>query len=283
MTIALLTARGGSIRLPKKNIREFCGIPLLAWSIIQARCTRQIDKVFLTTDNEEIADIGKKYGAEIIFRPVYDNDVSAGYVLKLAVNELEKNEIFFNEIVYMLPTSPLKKPQDLDNLISSFHDIDTINDLGVYAPDRECYIYKNVDNMMDNYEKVYQLIPIIKDKKWNYSKFVGGWGIAKTKYLMDFWSKQGKLDSKIDSELSDFDYHNIEYGYAIEPWQCFETDYIDQFKLCEIIMEQFILKGKGIKAYTNYAESCGNIIDIDDGKQLSLIEKYAGNSKQLGE
>jgi CMP-N-acetylneuraminic acid synthetase len=281
MIVALLTARGGSIRLPRKNIKEFCGIPLIAWSIIQARCTRQIDKVILTTDDEEIAKIGEKYGAEIIFRPVYDNDVSAGYVLKLAVEELNKNEIFPDEIVYMLPTSPLRKPRDLDNLISSFHDIGKINDLGVYAPDRECYIYKNVDNMMDNYEKVYQLIPVIKDKKWNYSKFVGGWGIAKTKYLMDFWNKQGMYDSKIDSELNSFDHKDIEYGYAIEPWQCFETDYEDQFGLCEIIMQQFILKNKRIKVYTDYAELCGKIIDIDDDRQLRLIEKYCGNSKQL--
>jgi hypothetical protein len=281
MVIALLTARGGSTRLPRKNIRDFAGLPLIAWSIIQAKCTRQIDKVFLTTDSEEIADIGKKYGAEIIFRPVYDNDVSAGYVLKLAVEELNKNEIFPDEIVYMLPTSPLKKPRDLDNLISSFHDIKKINDLGVYAPDRECYIYKNVDNMLDHYGIVYQLVPVIKDKRWNYSKFVGGWGIAKIKYLMDFWNKQGMYDSKIDSELNYFDHKDIEYGYAIEPWQCFETDYEDQFKLCEIIMKQFILKDKGIKVYTDYAELCGKIVDIDDGKQLSLIEKYAGNSKQL--
>jgi CMP-N-acetylneuraminic acid synthetase len=281
MIVVLLTARGGSTRLPRKNIKLMNGLPLIAWSIIQARCARQIDKVILTTDDDETAKIGEKYGAEIIFRPVYDNDVSAGYVLKLAVEELNKNEIFPDEIVYMLPTSPLKKPRDLDNLISSFHDIDKINDLGVYAPDRECYIYKNVDNMLDNYGKVYQLMPVIKDKKWNYSKFVGGWGIAKTKFLMDFWDKQGMYDSKIDSELNDFDHKDIEYGYAIEPWQCFETDYEDQFKLCEIIMQQFILKDKGVSVYTGYAELCGKIINIDDDKQLSLLEKYAGNSKQL--
>lgn len=285
MIIALLTARGGSQRLLRKNIKEFCGLPLIAWSIIQAKCTRQIDKIFLTTDDEQIAKIGEKYGAEIIFRSVYDNDVSAGYVLKLAVEELNKNEIFPNEIVYMLPTSPLKKSQDLDNLISSFHDINKykiIKDLGVYSPDRECYIYRNKDNMLDHYGISYEMESVIKDKKWNYSKFVGGWGMATTEYLMDFWDKQGMYDSVIDSKLSK-EVNEKVYGYAIEPWQSFETDYEDQFKLAELIMEQFILKGQGAKVYTNYAELCGKIIDIDDNKQLSLLEQYAGNINQLGE
>jgi CMP-2-keto-3-deoxyoctulosonic acid synthetase len=282
MTIALLTARGGSIRLPRKNIKLFNGLPLLAWSIIQAKCSRLIDDVFLTTDDEEIADIGEKYGAKIIFRPVYDNNVSAGYVLKLAVEELEKNDVEIDNVVYMLPTSPLKKPQDLDNLIASFHDINKyqkIDDLGVYSPDKECFVYRNVDAMMDHYGTAYKLIPVIADKKWNYSKSVGGWGIADKNYLMDFWEKQGMYDNVIDDKLKDIDTNKGIYGYAIEPWQCFETDYEEQFRLCEIIMEEFILKGKGINAYINYAKSFGK--DIYHEKQLSLFEKYAGNSKQL--
>lgn len=282
MTIALMTARGGSQRLPRKNIKVFNGLPLLAWSIIQAKCSRLINDVFLTTDDDEIADMGEKYGAKIIFRPVYANNVSAGYVLKLAVEELEKNDVEINDIVYMLPTSPLKKPQDLDNLIASFKDINNyqiVNDLGVYSPDKECFVYRNVDAMMDNYGIAYKLVPVIADKKWNYSKSVGGWGIANRDYLMDFWNKQGMYDNVIDDKLKDIDTNKGIYGYAIEPWQCFETDYEEQFRLCEIIMEEFILKGKGINTYTDYARSFNKIVNYDG--QLSLLEQYAGNSKQL--
>jgi hypothetical protein len=284
-TIALLTARGGSVRLPGKNIKMFNEIPLLAWSIIQAKCSRLISDTYLTTDSEEIAKIGEQYGAKIIMRPVYDNNVSAGHVLKLAVKELEENNIIPDEIVYILPTSPLKKPNDLDNLIGSFHTINSFgncNDLGVFSPDKECYIYKNIDDMLDHYGIPYQLNPVIADKSWKYSKFVGGWGIAKKEYLMDFWNNQGMYDSVIDSKLKDIDINEKLSGFAIEPWQCFETDYEEQFRLCEIIMEEFILKGKGINAYTDYAKSYGKEIEFNNN-QLSLFEKYAGNSKQLGE
>jgi hypothetical protein len=284
MNIALLTARGGSTRLPRKNIKMFNGLPLLAWSIIQAKCSRLIDETYLTTDDEEIADIGEKYGAKIIFRPVYDNNVSAGYVLKLAVEELEKNDIEIDEITYILPTSPLKKPQDLDNLIASYIELNeyqNVNDLGIYSPDKECFVYRNVDNMMDHYGTAYKLVPVIADKKWSYSRSVGGWGIANRDYLMNFWEKQGMYDNVIDDKLKDIDTNKGIYGYAIEPWQCFETDYEEQFRLCEIIMEEFILKGKGINAYTDYARLNGKDINYD--VQLNLLERYAGNSKQLGE
>lgn len=283
MTIGLITARGGSQRLPRKNIKNFCGIPLVAWQIIQARASRLIDNVVLTTDDDEIASIGLKYGAIVIKRPVYDNNISAGYVLKLAVEELEKNNIVPDEIVYLLPTSPLKKVNDIDALIASFHELnkyENVDELGTYSPDRECYIYKNVDNTLDNYGIPYQLYPVINDKSWSYSKFVGGWGIAKKDYLMDFWNKQSIYDSVIDNNLYKVDTTKKVSGFAIEPWQCFETDYEEYFKLCEIIMEQFILKGQGINAYMDYAKSHGKMIEIENDKQ-NLIETYAGNLNQL--
>jgi hypothetical protein len=280
VTIALITARGGSIRLPRKNILPFCGIPLIAWSILQAKGSKYISDVYVTTDDSEIADISVEYGAKVIMRPIYDNDVSAGYVLKLAVEELNKNNIYPDEIVYMLPTSPLKKVNDLDSLIASFHNIneyEIVDDLGICSPDKECYIYRNVDNMLDNYGIPYKMIPIIKDKSWNYSRTVGGWGVAKTRYLMDFWNKQGMYDSVIDSKLGAIDNVPV-YGYAIEPWQCFETDYEDYFRLCELIMKEFILKGKGINAY-----NCSLIQNKESDVDKQFILQYSGNSKQLEE
>ena len=66
-SIAIITARGGSKRIPKKNIREFCGKPILAYSIEAALNSGLFDEVMVSTDSEEIADIAREYGADVPF------------------------------------------------------------------------------------------------------------------------------------------------------------------------------------------------------------------------
>ena len=63
--LAIIPARGGSKGLSGKNIKEICGKPLVAWSIEQAKGNKYIDKTIVSTDNEEIAEISKKWGAEV--------------------------------------------------------------------------------------------------------------------------------------------------------------------------------------------------------------------------
>jgi CMP-N-acetylneuraminic acid synthetase len=63
MIIAIIPARGGSKGIPKKNIMDFCGKPLIAWTIEQAKDSSLIDDVYVSTDDEEIASISRKYGA----------------------------------------------------------------------------------------------------------------------------------------------------------------------------------------------------------------------------
>lgn len=65
--IAIITARGGSKRIPKKNIKEFCGRPIIAYSIEAALKSKCFDEVMVSTDSEEIAEIAKKYGAKVPF------------------------------------------------------------------------------------------------------------------------------------------------------------------------------------------------------------------------
>jgi len=69
MNIAIIPARGGSKRIPKKNIKLFCGKPLIAYSIETALKSKLFDKVVVSTDDDEIAQVAKKYGAEVLQRP----------------------------------------------------------------------------------------------------------------------------------------------------------------------------------------------------------------------
>ena len=76
MKLCVIPARGGSKRIQKKNIKNFCGKPIIAWSIQLAIASKQFDKIIVSTDDDEIADLAKKYGAEVPFvRPkILSND-----------------------------------------------------------------------------------------------------------------------------------------------------------------------------------------------------------------
>ena len=76
MKIAVIPARGGSKRIPRKNIKEFCGKPMIAWSIETAKASGLFDHIIVSTDDAEIAEVAKQWGAEVPFirPPELSND-----------------------------------------------------------------------------------------------------------------------------------------------------------------------------------------------------------------
>lgn len=107
--IAIITARGGSKRIPRKNIREFCGKPILAYSIEAARESELFDTVMVSTDDEEIADIAREYGAEV---PFYRSEQTANDfattndVLLEVLEEYEKRGEHYDIGCCIYPTAP---------------------------------------------------------------------------------------------------------------------------------------------------------------------------------
>jgi N,N'-diacetyl-8-epilegionaminate cytidylyltransferase len=127
-TFAFIFARGGSKGVPGKNIRNLANKPLLAYSIIAAQNVDEISRIFVSTDDKEIADIGIKYGAEIINRPVElaQDDSSEWLAWKHAIEWLEKREEYFDRFVSLPTTSPLRNESDVNmclNLLDEQTDI----------------------------------------------------------------------------------------------------------------------------------------------------------------
>ncbi len=120
--VAIIGARGGSQRIPKKNIKEIAGKPLIAWSIEAAKLSKKISRVIVSTDDVEIATVSKKYGAEVPFmRPESLANGTSGLepVLIHAIEWLNQHEKYHTDIVLLLPaTNPLKTAADLDEAIS---------------------------------------------------------------------------------------------------------------------------------------------------------------------
>lgn len=107
-------ARGGSKRLPRKNILNLCGKPLIAWSIEAGLKSKYIDKLVVSSD-DEILNIAKKYEAEIIKRPSeLASDIATTFdALKHAIDNVGK----FDYVVLLQPTSPLRDSEHIDEAI----------------------------------------------------------------------------------------------------------------------------------------------------------------------
>jgi pseudaminic acid cytidylyltransferase len=92
--VAIIPARGGSKRIPRKNVKEFCGKPMMAWSIEAARASKCFDRIIVSTDDAEIAQLAKRLGAEVPFiRPAELSDDYAGTlpVIRHAVDWLRQD------------------------------------------------------------------------------------------------------------------------------------------------------------------------------------------------
>ncbi|MFH0939732.1 MAG: acylneuraminate cytidylyltransferase family protein [Planctomycetota bacterium] len=119
-TIATVCARGGSKGLPRKNVLDFAGKPLIAHSIEHARACPQIDGVYVSTDDNEIADIARQYGAIVPYRrPAELASDNAGKlsVIEHLLRYLESDGMVIDRIVDLQPTSPLRIPQDISQAL----------------------------------------------------------------------------------------------------------------------------------------------------------------------
>ena len=126
--LAIIPARGGSKGLPGKNIKELCGKPLIGWSIEQAMSCRDIDRIVVSTNDEDIAKVAKKYGAEVPFmRPaeLASDTASTIDVIFHAINWLKEHEDYRPEYILLLqPTSPLRSGEDINGAIQMLKDKD---------------------------------------------------------------------------------------------------------------------------------------------------------------
>lgn len=115
--LAIIPARGGSKGIPRKNVRLLAGKPLIAYSIETALQSKYIDKVVVSTEDEEIAEVSKIYGAEVIKRPMKlaKDDVTLDPVIYHAMICIEgKDDIKYDIVVTLQPTSPLLSAKTVD-------------------------------------------------------------------------------------------------------------------------------------------------------------------------
>ncbi len=152
--LAVIPCRGGSKGIHRKNLREIGGIPLVAHTINAANAATLITKTIVSTDDEEIAIVAKKYGGDVPFiRPSeFASDESksidvAMHALRTCVHNGEHYDIF----VLLQPTTPLRSAQDIDSTIQllidnpKFNSAITVKPVGSSHPN---YLYKTVNDSL---------------------------------------------------------------------------------------------------------------------------------------
>ena len=122
MRLAVIPARGGSKRIPKKNIRDFCGRPIIEWTIKTVIASDCFDRIIVSTDDEEIAEIGRNCGAEVPFLRPQDlsNDfVGTMPVIQHAINWAQLHGGFPDLVCCIYATAPLLLPDDIRSGLQS--------------------------------------------------------------------------------------------------------------------------------------------------------------------
>ena len=222
--LAIITARGGSKRIPKKNIKEFCGKPIIAYSIEAALTSGIFDEVMVSTDSEEIADIAIKYGAKVPFMRSENNSndfATTNDVLREVVNDYnERQGKVFDFVCCLYPTAPFVTANKLKETfdILKVSKVDQVVPVVRFSfPPQRCFVINEEGDMKykwpENQSKRSQdLEPYYHD--------------AGQFYFYDakvFYESKAPVDLKIKAYiLSDLEVQDID---NMEDWQIAEIKY----------------------------------------------------------
>jgi N-acylneuraminate cytidylyltransferase len=217
--VCIIPARGGSKGIPKKNIIDISGQPLISWSIQQALNSKYLkDKVFVSSDCDEILKISKSYEANIIKRPddISGDKASSESALFHSIFEIEKEYGKIDIIVFLQATSPLRETKDINNAIEKFinNDFDSLfsacelEDFFIWNYDKENKLTSLNYNFLNR-----------KRRQDISTQFVenGSIYVFKPQVLFD---NNNRLGGKIGISL-------------MERWKMYEIDNLEDKDLCE--------------------------------------------------
>jgi CMP-N,N'-diacetyllegionaminic acid synthase len=128
--LGVIPARGGSKRIPRKNLRLLKGEPLLSYTIRAAQQARRLSDWVVSTEDKEIANLALSYGAHVVERPesLAQDDTTSGAVVRHALDWMEVDRAPYDMVVLLHPTSPIRDPKHIDEAIEKLwrSELDTL-------------------------------------------------------------------------------------------------------------------------------------------------------------
>lgn len=225
--LAIITARGGSKGLPGKNIKEIGGKPLIGWTLEQAKASRYIDDIFVSTDSKEIAAVSEMFDVVVPeLRPdiLAQDTTPSTDVIEYTINYMESKNKFFDYFLLLEPTSPLRKENDIDNIIeaavnhSEFDGVISVGEVHTEHPS----IIKKINHSgkivpyIENGTEVYQ--------RQQHDKAYFPYGVGYLEKIEVFKRKHAIYTENV-------------LPYFIERWQNYEIDDIYDFICIDGIMK----------------------------------------------
>lgn len=222
--VAVIPARGGSKGIPGKNIIDFCGHPLIAWTIATATDCRAIDGVFVSTDSEEIAAIAKRYGAQVIERPadISDDHATSESALLHACGEISRcNGCLLESVVFLQATSPLRESAELEGALAKFDQEHLDSLFAASHPEDMLFWVKSQPGFRSlNYDYTSRKRRQDLGEEWNLLVETGSFYITRMSLLE---RTQNRLGGRIGI-------------WPVPFWKSFEIDSLDGLELCATLM-----------------------------------------------
>ena len=227
--LGLIPARGGSKGLPEKNIKPLLCKPLIAWTIEQALASKYLDRVVVSTDDKGIAEISKKYGAEVPFmRPkeLARDDSTTSDVILHVLKWFEDAGEKYDYLALLEPTSPLREKNDIDKCIELLIDSE---------------VAKSIISV-SKLESAHPEFNVIIDKKSGFIEKVDGtteFQVLRRQDLPDIYFFDGTIyisEVKAFFKNQTF-YHNRTLAYIVPRWKSIEVDEIFDLICVEAIIK----------------------------------------------
>lgn len=232
-TIAIILARGGSKGIPQKNLIDFAGKPLLAWSILQARAAETVAAVYVSSDSDAILDVAIRYGARAIKRPdelatdTATSEVALLHALDVIVAEQEGDP---ECVVFLQATSPLREPSDIDAAVVEFRTQAADSLFSDAVLDDFCAWHED-----DGVLKGKTFDPFNRGRRQDRKPLYlenGSIYVFKPSLLRE---KGNRLGGKIAR-------------YSMPYWKSFEIDTVENIELCEYFFRKHLLaKWRGLE------------------------------------
>ncbi len=229
--LGLIPARGGSKGIPKKNIKLLAGKPLIAWTIEQALNSKYLDKVLVSTDDKEIAEISKKYKAEVPFlRPkeLAADEAKSIDVIIHALDFLKAQGLNYDYLMLLEPTSPLRETQDIDRTIE------------ILSNNKRAKAIVSVAKL----ESTHPEFNVIIDKSTGCIRKMDGtadFRALRRQELQDVFFFEGTIYlSEVDTLLAKRTfYHEKTLPYIVPRWKSLEID-----EMCDLVCAEALLKAQ---------------------------------------
>ena len=224
--MAVIPARGGSKGLPGKNIKSLCGKPLVAWSIDQAKNSKYIDKIIVSTDDKNIAKTAKEYGAEVPFlRPVElaEDTTPTIDVLMHLIKYFENKKEQYDYLLLLEPTSPLREVSDIDNSIKKLFENDNADSVVGVAEVESVH-----PSFLAKFDLEGFLVP-----------YVGKFESKRRQDLEKLYFFEGSIYIAKISKLKENKsfYTRRTLGYLMPKWKSYEIDDTIDFLIVEAIIK----------------------------------------------